>query len=673
MADRPLVIQMAQLNSGYGKQQYLPYSVGILAGYVQRDEALRSRCEFRPFLYKREAVGEIADRIGRVGLLGLSCYMWNFRLNMALAQEMRRRDPECLIVVGGPHVPDRLGDFFERYPSIDLAVHGEGELTFAEIIQATLEGRDFRQIEGASYHDRRHGRIHPVPRRPRLTDLNVIPSPYLTGVFDHLIEGRAEIEWHVMWETNRGCPFSCTFCDWGSAIASKVRPFAIERLFEEIRWFADHRVGWVFGCDANFGILPRDRELAEALARAKRDTGYPQDFRVCFTKNSNDKVFQIAKIFQDADMSKGISLSMQSLSDEALQNIKRSNIQLGVFHELQRRYLKEGIPTYSELIIGLPGETYESFVKGLDTLLDQGQHSGINIYNCSVMPNAEMGNPEYQARFQIRTIELPIFQAHADPAEQGDTITEYEPIVISTSTLTVQDWRRTYQFAWAVQCFHLLGSLQAVSAFLRHRCGVRYGTFYEALLAYGHSHPGTLLHEELSILDDILDNVLAGVGFHQYLPEFLGINWPAEEASHLRLCGTLDRFYRECRAFLDDVIRRQRLGMPDALRADLLRYQEAVVVRPDRQADVLLALGYNLHEYVQSCRMGEPIALERGAFRYRVLVGDRLNGDLERFARDVVWFGRKGGKFLYPVQRLNDDGRGGEVPQAPAMHAGERR
>ena len=652
MDQRKVVIQMAQLNSGYGKQQYLPYSVGMLTSYLKQYAVLWNQCEFRPFLYKRDAVKTVVDQIGKVDLLGLSCYMWNYRLNMALAEEVRRRHPDCLIVVGGPHVPDRLDDFFDRHPYLDVAVHGEGEITFYEVVKARIEGRDFREIEGLSYHDRTSHHVSQKSRRPQLDNLNVVPSPYLTGVFDHLIEEIKDIEWHVMWETNRGCPFSCTFCGWGSAIASKVRQFEMNRLLKEVQWFADHQIGWVFGCDANFGILPRDRELAEALARAKREVGYPQDFRVCFTKNSNNKVFDVAKILHDADMSKGVSLSMQSLNSDALKNIRRSNIKLGIFHELQARYLKEGITTYSELIIGLPGETYESFVEGLDILLDQGQHSGINIYNCSVMPNAEMGNPEYQKQFQIRTIELPIFQAHSDRPDPWDTVIEYEPIVIATNTLTVEDWRRTYQFAWVVQCFHLLGSLQAVSVFLRHRYDIRYGVFYQALLEFGRTHPGSVVHKEMAILDAILDDVLAGVGFNQYLPEFLDINWPVEEASHLRLSKDLETFYEQCAIFLEELIKQHHLDLPDRLTRDLMRYQHAVVVHYDRRENLLLNLRYNLHEYIQSCRIGEPIPLQEGECVYQVIATPRLEGDVERFARDIVWYGRKGGKFLYPVKRI---------------------
>ena len=86
-----------------------------------------------------------------------------------------------------------------------------------------------------------------------------------------------------------------------------------------------------------------------------------------------------------------------------------------------------------------------------------------------------------------------------------------------------------------------------------------------------------------------------------------------------------------------------------------MRYQRAVVVQYDRREDLLLDLQYNLDEYLKSCRVGEPVALQEGAFLYRVVATPTVHGDVERFARKVIWSGRKGGKFLYPVQRVQAD------------------
>ena len=114
-------------------------------------------------------------------------------------------------------------------------------------------------------------------------------------------------------------------------------------------------------------------------------------------------------------MNKGVSVSMQSMNKTTLKDIKRANIKLNVFKDLQKKYIEAGLVTYTELILPLPGETYDTFKSGIDELLDSAQHSGIVIYNCTVMPNAEMGDVEYQKKYGFDMIESPIFQAHSNP------------------------------------------------------------------------------------------------------------------------------------------------------------------------------------------------------------------------------------------------------------------
>src|SRR3989338_7461014 len=93
-------------------------------------------------------------------------------------------------------------------------------------------------------------------------------------------------QWLILWETNRGCPFSCTFCDWGSAVQSKVFTFDLSNVLRETDWFVEHKIEYVTCCDANFGILPRDLEIAKYMAEAKKKYGYPKTFSIQSTKNA---------------------------------------------------------------------------------------------------------------------------------------------------------------------------------------------------------------------------------------------------------------------------------------------------------------------------------------------------------------------------------------------------
>ena len=244
---------------------------------------------------------------------------------------------------------------------------------FCNILKTLLKKESFHNIPNTSYFDRRTKKIYHNPKAPRFNEISVFPSPYLEDTFRLLMENVQDVEWMAMWETNRGCPFACSFCDWGSAIASKVNDFDITRLEKEIDWFSKNKISFVLGADANFGIRKRDLDIARYLVKSKNSSGYPKNFYASHTKNSTKKIFAVAKVLFDGEMSKGVCLAMQSMNEETLVSIKRDNISLDVFHELQTLYNREGIPTFTELIIGLPMETYE-MIKG-----DQGENS-VSIY-----------------------------------------------------------------------------------------------------------------------------------------------------------------------------------------------------------------------------------------------------------------------------------------------------
>jgi radical SAM superfamily enzyme YgiQ (UPF0313 family) len=645
-------VQLVQINNNYGKQYYLPYSAGVLAAFCLESPLLEATIDFRPFVFRREPVDRIVAAIGQVDVLGVSCYVWNWRLSIAIGEGVRKANPNALIMYGGPQVPDHDKEFFTKYPFVDIAVHGEGEETVRELLARTVRGESLQDVQGLSFHERATGQVTHNPSRPRVRTLAGLPSPYLAGVFDSVMAQTEGFDWMAMWETNRGCPFSCTFCDWGSATASKVMEFDWSRLMGELDWFASHKVGYVFGCDANFGIRKRDIEIARELVRSKQQHGYPKDFRVCFTKNSTDKIFEVAKTFHDAGMLRGVSLSMQSLDQGTLVAIKRDNISLDTFEKLQSRYIEAAVTTYTELILGLPGETYESFVSGIDTLLDRGQHSQILVYNCTVMPNSEMGDPAYQAEHQMRTVEIPIFTAHASRRSDPGDVVEVEPIIIGTRTMTTDDWRRRHHFSWAVQCFHTLGTLQAVALFLHHECGLTYREFYGGLVDFAIARPDGILGRELRILNEVLDRVLVGTGFDQYVEPFEEVTWPPEEAAFLRLSLQRDALFEEVRSFVTELLSRRGVPLDPDLLDDLMNYQKAILVGPRDKGDVVLTLSADIPSCVAAWRAGKPAKLQHTPGMYKIHRGAGFGGDLRLFSREIVWYGRKGGKFMYAVEPL---------------------
>src|SRR6185503_3742861 len=215
------------------------------------------------------------------------------------------------------------------------------------------EGRALDGVAGISV--RSGGGVRRTAQRARVEALGTLPSPFLGGDFDSLLAGPRRLI--GLWETNRGCPFSCSFCYWGSAINQRVREFPLERLDREIGWFAEKQIDYVLCADANFGIRPRDIEIARRVRESKRRCGFPRKFRVFSTKNASHRVMEVVEVLRSEGLDQGLSLTMQTLAPAALDAIGRRNIKHSSYVELSREARRRGMPTYSDLIVGLPGET----------------------------------------------------------------------------------------------------------------------------------------------------------------------------------------------------------------------------------------------------------------------------------------------------------------------------
>jgi radical SAM superfamily enzyme YgiQ (UPF0313 family) len=470
-------VGLVQINNSFSGQNYLPYAVGLLEAHVRRYAANAERFDFLLPVYKRMRVEAAVDELIAADIVGFSCYVWNIRLSLAIAKRLKDRKPDILVVFGGPQVPDRSEEFLRMHPYVDVAVNGEGENAFVKLLE-TYPARNWEGIANLSYLE--DGVFVVQAKGPRIRELADISSPYLDGTFAPLMQARPSENWIVLWETNRGCPFQCTFCDWGSATQAKVFQFDLARLEGEIDWFARHKIEFIFCCDANFGILARDIQLAEALARSKAAVGYPKAVSVQNTKNATDRAYLTQKILSDAEMNKGVTLSMQSLDPGTLKAIKRQNIALDTYEELQRHFKRDRVETYSDLILGLPGETFDSWVDGIVWLMDNGQHNRIQFNNLSILPNAEMGDPAYQAKFGMRTVETPIVNIHGSMEIDPDGIYEVQDLVVETASMPTAEWRRARSYAWMAALVHYNKLLQIPILVAHEKCAVPYRRLLDA-------------------------------------------------------------------------------------------------------------------------------------------------------------------------------------------------
>ena len=374
----------------------------IAAATAHDDGRLCERYDFRPIrITATEALDDITAS-ERPGVLLLSTYIWSIGANLELAAEVKARSPRTIVIVGGPSAPKYEGDardFLDRYPQIDVIVRGEGEVTVNDLL-STLDG-DLDRLPALAEVDGLTVRIGDsivrTPDRERLADLNSVPSPYLAGLFDHLPAEQGI--WAV--ETNRGCPYGCTFCDWGSATKSRIRKFDMERVTAELDWISRHGVQAIFVADANFGIFERDLDITRHVAALHAQRGAPTSFIASFAKNTTKYTVPIIRTLIDAGLSGDVAIAFQTTDDETLDNISRSNIKIGTYDQLARDVRADGLPILADIMIALPGSTMETLKSDLQHCVDSDVTA--RVFGTMVLPNSPMNDPEYRELHQIRT------------------------------------------------------------------------------------------------------------------------------------------------------------------------------------------------------------------------------------------------------------------------------
>ncbi len=624
-------VYLVQPNYLYGTSAYLPYAVGVIAAYAFSDKRIAENYELGRFIYLREDIDRAIESLDNPCFVGFSNYVWNFEYNKEFARRLKKAFPECVVAFGGHNVPPDASLLYEE-KSIDILMHGQGEETFLELLLAINDSGSFENIKNISY---RKG-SDTVSTERTCTFRSDYPSPFLMGLFDDIVNNDP-YEFTAAMETNRGCPYSCAYCDWGGEKHSIVK-FPMERIKKEIDWLSEHKVRHLGCADSNYGIFERDSEIIDYVIDVKKRTGYPDKFRVSYAKNSNKTVFEISKKLNDCGMSKGASLSFQTLSEAALKNIGRENMSPERFKELMEKYESAGIPTYSELIIGLPGETKESFSDGLETLLRAGQHTSLYVYFCELLVNSEMGSREYMERFDIGCSKVPLNQSHCESVESD--IEEYSHVVTKTYSMSTEDWIESNLFSVAVQCFHCFALLQFFAIYLLFEKNVGYREFYEKLLLWMKENKNALCSEVFKEIREALYNAAYKNGSLQLHDDRFGtISWPLEEAAFLKLLAERERFYKEIESFLESFC------IDNEIYDQLLLYQKSILRVPGEDC-FKLSLKYDFHSFFASAYKGEHIPLKKVDCVLCVNSSESAD-NFKDFARDIVWYGRKGSNMIH--------------------------
>ena len=418
-----------------------PLNVGFIASYCKK--LFGDAVEITLFKYIEDidkAVNESPPDI-----LGLSNYCWSHSVSYEIFKMCKKSNPNVITVWGGPNFPIDFPSqkkFMKQYPEVDVYVPTEGETGFSNIVSLILklaslenasESIQKNPIEGCISRDD-NGEIHYSIPTIRISSLNEIPSPYQNGMMDKFFDGKLT----PMLQTNRGCPFHCTFCTDGRDETNKVNHFSIERVQSDIEYIAEHtpkNTHSLHISDLNFGMYPRDLEICESLAKIQQKFNYPKYIKCTTGKNQKDKIINAIKKLNN---SLRVTMSVQSLDPDVLHNIRRDNISVDHMLALYPALKEANLQTTSEVILGLPGETFENHIQTLRDLV-KARMDEIVVHTCMLLDGSEMGLPEERKKWEMKT-KFRVLQRDFAELSNGKKVIEYEEVVVGSKTMTFEEY-----------------------------------------------------------------------------------------------------------------------------------------------------------------------------------------------------------------------------------------
>ena len=522
-------VYFAQINNVIAEATFLPLSVAYICEYCKanvKDWTLGG------IIFERDTIESYMQEIHNPDIFAISTYVWNWNISQELACAVKQKYPDCLIVMGGPQVPYKQTWLKENKDICDAIITYAGERAFAEVLKGNMK------YPGIMTQDH-----YTVPKPDK--EINDIPSPYLTGLMDSLVKPNKK--YSAIIETNRGCPYACTFCDQEALYYNKIARFDYDRVIAELDWVSNNKIDFLYFADSNLGIFERDIDFIKHLADNKTSTGYPRNIDYATAKQQPERILELGRILNHkAKINRGMTIALQSMNPNTLDAIRRTNIANTDLANTVETYNKHNIENYCELILGLPEESFESWIDGIAKILDIGSDHALTVHPLSIVPNTPFADDDYKNKYGLKYT--------ATPAPAGgnvyphDSNGEIDYICYSSNTMTADEWIDAYFFAKGIVIpHHYHGVSQVVATYLNREHNVPLIDFYKFLFEWSKHSSGIFNKEYVAHTTSVRDSLFKMKTWGRPLPDSDDFHFQDNGATAAFLYSNIDKIYDELR------------------------------------------------------------------------------------------------------------------------------
>ena len=445
---------LTHTSQGYAAE-LTPYPVACIKAWIHEYSRHSDTLNVELFKHPQRFIDAFIEQ--QPAIIGFSNYMWNLDLSYSIATEIKRDYPETVILFGGPNYPledHNREEWLMAHPNVDSYIIGEGEEPFTNFVDEWYDSRDIPkavQAAGSGCHAIIDGRfVKSDDVSPRVSDLDKVPSPYLEGYLDEFLK---EVPLTPLLETNRGCPFTCTFCVDGISDRTKVYRKSIVRFEQELEYIAQRYQGKVLTlADLNFGMYKQDLDASRAIAKVKTEYDYPYHLQVSTGKNQKERVLDCAEILEG---SLRLAASVQTLDPDVLKNIKRQNISAEKLIEVTKLANRLNANSYSEVILGLPGDTKTKHFDTVFQLADAGLKF-IPLYTLMLLEGTVLATDEERNRWEIGTQYRVVPRCFGvyNFKDREVLSVEFEEVCVYTNTLPHEDYLECRSLALTMGLFY---------------------------------------------------------------------------------------------------------------------------------------------------------------------------------------------------------------------------
>lgn len=520
----------------------------------------------------------------------VSLYVWNHSLSVKIAEEVKKALPNCLIVFGGPHLLHKYEqDYFERNWYVDFICQsdGYGEVFLNDFLYQLETDKDWDQVPFLVMpkEDRKGYKKSPEKFNKRTFEwprkIFHRNKKYLRSLKKYA--DRNNNKFYFNYESSRGCPFGCTYCEWGGGINSKVNFKPTEYVMEDLEFIFDKIEPEFLGItDANFGIAERDIDITELLCSYNDKKGVPEKINLYGpTKVRKDNLYKIERLFAERNMSSEAKIPVQDLNSIVSENIKRTDDawqnQMGEYEKIKN---DTGVTIRLELILGLPGATIDSFYETYDVIQDYDVVASRYIWH--FLPTAPAANKHYMKQFKIETMRLSrdasfntafnyrsivgkneVFKFNdARNLLLDERYKEPTDVVVSTSSYTKDEWVEM----WLMDNIHYnLESrryLSYVTQFMKKIKGVSASQFYKSFYKKFMQDEKYLQDKQFILMKNFIDTYKEAVEgrnpsrdfYYIELPDELGLDLKMAIQSYIIFMVNVDRnaFYKSLKSWIID-------------------------------------------------------------------------------------------------------------------------